>query len=97
VFLHVPYSYAVRLSDFSCWKHLETNSPYSLQREAKEMEKLLEEKDITFINPIDELIANNQETRMYYFLDIHFTPAWNRVLSDKSTPIINEIILGSLS
>jgi hypothetical protein len=92
IFLHIPYSYVVRPSDLSRWKNKSWENPYMLRRESIEVEKALEQQNIAFVNPIDDLISKDKDTRMYYFLDIHFTPAGNRVLAEKVIPVINDLI-----
>jgi hypothetical protein len=92
IFVHVPVSYVVRPADLSRWAHRKVKDPHMLRIAAKEMEMLLEEESIPFINPLDELIAKDKDTRTYYFLDLHFTPAGNKVLAEKSIPVIQQLI-----
>lgn len=95
VFLYVPVSYAVRPADARRWKHRMGKDPYVYRREAKEMETLLSKHEIPFVNPTDELVIRDKETRMYYWLDIHFTPAGNRALAEKAIPVVQALILQS--
>lgn len=95
VFLYVPLSYVVRPADMKRWKHRGVKDPYIFRRKAKEVETLLSKHEITLVNPTDELVIRDQETRVYYFLDIHFTPAGNKVLAEKAIPVIQELILRS--
>jgi len=92
IFLYIPFSYVVRPADMSRWTLTDLKNPYLLRTEAKEMEILLEQQNIPFINPTDELISKDKETRTYYFLDLHFTPAGNKVVAEKSIPVIQKFI-----
>jgi len=92
IFAHIPVSYVVRPADLSRWAHRKVKDPHMLRVAAKEMEILLEQASIPFINPLDELIAKDKDTRTYYFLDLHFTPAGNEVLAEKSIPVIQKYI-----
>jgi len=92
IFLYVPFSYVVRPADLSRWTATDLKNPYLLRSEAKKMEMLLEQENIPFVNPTDELISKDKETRTYYFLDLHFTRAGNKVLAEKSIPIIQKCI-----
>ena len=47
------------------------------------------------MNPTNELIIRDKDTRMYYFLDIHFTPDGNMTLAEKAIPVIQDLILRS--
>jgi len=94
VFLHVPYSYVVRPEDSSRWEHIkEFKTSEEMKRSSKEIGKLLQKMNISYVNPLDELIEQDKLTRMYYFLDIHFTPEGNKVLADKATPVIQKLML----
>ena len=92
VFLHVPFSYVVRPGDLSRWTVQNPKDPLQLLKAAREMEILLNREGILFVNPTDELISKDKETRTYYFLDLHFTPAGNKVLAGKAIPIIQKVI-----
>jgi len=92
IFLYIPFSYVVRPADLSRWTLTDLKNPYLLRTEAKEMEILLEQQNIPFVNPTDELISKDKETRTYYFLDLHFTPAGNKVVAEKSIPVIQKFI-----
>ena len=92
VFLHVPFSYVVRPADLSRWTVQNLKDPLELRKAAREMEILLNQEGIPFVNPTDELINKDRETRTYYFLDLHFTPAGNKVLAEKAIPIIQKFI-----
>ena len=92
IFLYIPFSYVVRPADLSRWTLQNLKNPYLLRNEAKEMEMLLEQQNISFVNLTDELISKDKETRTYYFLDLHFTPAGNKVVAEKSIPLIQKVI-----
>jgi len=92
IFLHIPFSYVVRPANLQRYTITNLKDPYLLRNEAKEMEMLMEQENIPYINPTDELVSKDKETRTYYLLDLHFTPAGNKVLAEKSIPIIQKII-----
>ena len=95
VFIYVPYSYVVRPSDLSRWEVHGFYNPYELRSKAKKINSLLDEHSVPFVNPADELIHKDEETRMYYFLDIHLTPAGNMVVAEKTIPVIRELLNSS--
>lgn len=92
IFLHIPFSYVVRPSDLSRYTISNLKDPYLLRNSTKKLEMLLEQQGIPFVNPTDGLISKDKETRTYYFLDLHFTPAGNKVLAEKAIPIIQHFI-----
>jgi hypothetical protein len=96
VFLHVPYAYVVRPDDLSRWKHRRWENPYVLRRAANELEKVLKQNDVLFVNPLNDLISKDKDTHVYYFLDLHFTPAGNRVLAEAASPRIRKMLSSGL-
>lgn len=92
VFIYIPFSYTIRPNDTSRWKHLGYINPYKLRNETDKIEKLLHKYSVPFVNPINRLISEDKKNRMYYFLDVHLTPAGNRGIAEESLPIIQEII-----
>lgn len=44
------------------------------------------------ISPMAELIAAGEGERLYYWLDIHLTPAGNRVVADAVMPEIQRAV-----
>ena len=44
------------------------------------------------INPTGTLVDRDQNTRMYYLYDIHFTPAGNQAVADYVLPLIQEAV-----
>jgi hypothetical protein len=95
VFIFVPFSYVVRPKDVSRWKHLEFLNPTKLQERVKQVQHTLEKDSVLFIDPTDELIEHDRQTRMYYFLDIHFTPAGNKAVAEKAITGIQKLLDGN--
>jgi len=91
-FLYIPYSYVVHPEDRARYSHGNTIAPGELRNLSAEIESLLAENSITYIDPTGPLVDKAANDRMYYFLDVHFTPAGNKVLADLSVPALQRLI-----
>lgn len=91
-FLYVPVSYVVHPEDRARFALKEVAAPDKIRELSERIESLLTENSITFIDPTDAMVDKATNSRMYYFLDIHLTPAGNKVLADQSIPILQRLI-----
>jgi hypothetical protein len=91
-FLYIPYSYVIHPEDRARYSHGQTIAPGELRRLSAEIESLLAENSITYIDPTAALVDKSASERMYYFLDVHFTPAGNKVLADRAIPALQQLV-----
>ena len=91
-FLHIPYSYVIHPEDLGRFTHLEASAPAEARQLSAKLETLLARDSIMYIDPTDALLEKAKTTRMYYFLDVHFTAAGNKVLADVATPYLQQLI-----
>jgi hypothetical protein len=91
-FLYIPYSYVVHSEDRARYSHVGTNAPNETKNLSAKIESLLAENSIIYIDPTDALVDKAANSRMYYFLDVHFTAAGNKVLADQSIPVLQRLI-----
>ena len=94
-FLNIPFSYVVQPEDTKRFSHQTIDSPAELNARTRDVEKVLRQSGISYISPLDELIANAGKERQYYFLDVHFTPAGNETVAGYAAPRIAELIAKS--
>jgi hypothetical protein len=91
-FLYIPPSYVVHPEDRGRYAHGEVSAPDEIRELSARIKSLLAENSIVYIDPTDALIDKAANNRMYYFLDIHFTAAGNKVLADLSIPVLQRLI-----
>ncbi len=97
VFLYVPLAYVVRPGDMVRVSHQGTHKdPLAERSMTREVQRMLIDNGINFVDLTDALIHGDAKTRMYRLYDIHFTPEGNRVAADTATPIIQGIINESI-
>ena len=88
VFLHIPVSYAIRPSDAARWKHLGHHDPEQQRQQMAALAGQLDRASIAFVDPTNALLEGDAAARMYYFLDIHLTPAGNAAVAAAAGPVI---------
>lgn len=91
-FLHVPYSYVVHPEDSARFAHLDASAPGEARELSARIKNLLADNSIVYIDPTRALVDAAAASRMYYFLDVHFTAAGNRVLADHAVPLLQQLI-----
>jgi hypothetical protein len=81
VILYIPLSYVVHAEDRRRWSHI---APPDAEAEAlaEELTGLLDPSRVTYINATPTLADAGRRDRMYFWLDIHLTPAGNRIVAD---------------
>lgn len=93
VFVYVPLAYIVRPADIIRVKHQgKYKDPLAERGKTREVQKMLNDNGIYFVDLTDALVQADGKTRMYHLYDIHFTPGGNQVAADKATPIIQQAI-----
>jgi hypothetical protein len=85
--VHFPLSYCVHRGDISRWKHL---GVIDVDGQISFNEKFcgyLSQQGIPCLNITQELIgeAQHSQERLYYWLDIHWTPKGNRIAAQSVT------------
>ena len=91
-FLHIPFSYVVHPEDLARFSHLEANAPDEARKLSERTERLLAENSIIYIDPTNALVDAAASSRMYYFLDVHFTAAGNKTVADMAVPVLQGLI-----
>ncbi|GMR18019.1 MAG: hypothetical protein BMS9Abin33_0419 [Gammaproteobacteria bacterium] len=91
-FLYIPTSYVVHPEDRGRYALKVVSAPDEIRKLSARIESLLAENSIIYIDPTDALVDMATNNRMYYFLDIHFTAAGNKVLADLSIPVLQRLI-----
>jgi hypothetical protein len=93
-FLYVPFTFVVHPDDAPRWRHMypgEVDPPGLRQRIRAEV-TALRQRGLTVIDPIDRLIEAGRRERMFYWLDIHFTPAGNRVVASEAVATLGPLV-----
>ncbi len=91
-FVHLPLSFMVHPEDKSRWRHiLRIDSAAARARTRADVEAV-RARGITMIETTDALVKQAGAERLYYWLDIHLTPAGNRVVADQALPILRELV-----
>ena len=93
VFVQIPMSYVVKPADitrFATYGRVET--PLEAREKAALFTSTLKSNGVDMINPTGTLVDRDQNTRMYYLYDIHFTPAGNQAVADYVLPLIQEAV-----
>jgi hypothetical protein len=88
VFLFIPLSFVVHPEDAPRWSHLVDADPESTRAGIRADVAALREHGHTIVDASEALIAHRDEERLYYWLDIHLTPAGNRVVAEALLPVL---------
>jgi hypothetical protein len=82
----------VQPEDASRWSHIDDASPMRARRDVAVAAEALQTAGIELIDTTEDLIARADDERLYYWLDIHLTPAGNRVVAQTATPRLAQLI-----
>lgn len=82
-FVHLPLSYQVHVGDTGRFWDRGAIDPFAERIELTATIAKLEEAGLPMILPLDALIAEGENERMYFWLDIHLTPDGNRVVAEE--------------
>lgn len=92
VVVHFPLSYVVHRSDISRWSHLGVRNVEDQVRANEEFCAFLRARSVSCVNLTDALAkeAERSPERLYYWLDIHWTPKGNRVAAETVARLLQE-------
>jgi lysophospholipase L1-like esterase len=88
LFVHIPLSYVVHPADLPRWKHLGATDSVSPREEAARRVEALVARGIPIVDATPALRAAGGSERMYYWLDIHLTPAGNAAVTETLLPLV---------
>jgi hypothetical protein len=91
-FLFVPLSYMVHPQDAPRWTHLGDVDPERDLARLRTSVAAVRAAGHTLIDPTDALRAQAGAERLYYWLDVHLTPAGNRVVADAAAPALRDLL-----
>lgn len=82
--LYFPLSYAVHPQDMSRWRHLGVRNVQAQQEFDRAFAGCLEQRGICTVDVTPALLeaASASNQRLYYWLDVHWTPAGNAVVAE---------------
>jgi hypothetical protein len=89
-FLYLPLSYIVHPGDAGRWWARGRVDPVGERELLAGAVSEIGGRGFTLIDPTPRLIEAGAAERMYYWLDIHLTPAGNRVVADAAIPVLAE-------
>ena len=91
-FVHIPLSFMVHPKDESRWRHIIRLDPAAARARTRAEVKAIRARGLTMIETTDALMKRAHAERLYYWLDIHLTPAGNRVVAEQAMPILRELV-----
>lgn len=92
VFLYIPMSFVVHPEYAPRWRHITEVDPAASRAWSRAQADALRERGIAFIDTTARLIAAGEREPMYFWLDVHPTPAGNRVIADAAVDALEELI-----
>lgn len=95
VFVRIPYSFEVHPEDTPRWRHLGVEDPYAPRAEATRRIGALRARGIPIVDAGPDLLAHASDGRMYYWLDIHLTPAGNAAVADALLGLLEPVLPGT--
>ncbi len=91
-FVHIPLSFMVHPKDESRWRHIVRLDPAAARARTRVEVEAMRARGLTMIETTDALMEQADAERLYYWLDIHLTPAGNRVVAEQALPILRELV-----
>jgi hypothetical protein len=91
-FLYVPFSYIAHPDYVVRFSGSKTQPRELLTDFSKRVRKLLGQRGWLYIDPTDALVEAGKSDKMYNYLDVHFTPAGNRVTAEVAIPELQRLI-----
>lgn len=92
-FLYLPYSYQVHTEDVGRFADVHSEDIPIGRRQIAETIQRLKERGVAILDTLPPLLASSEKERLYFWLDIHFTPAGNRIVAQAAVPFIRDLIL----
>jgi hypothetical protein len=96
-FIHVPLSFMVHRGDVARWKHLIDADPSTARSRVEQEVAALRERGLPIVATTRALTEAGREARMFYWLDIHLTPAGNKVVAETALPILQAMVDSAVS
>jgi hypothetical protein len=91
--VYLPLSYIVHPADAPRWWSRGRVDPEAERgRLVEASAEIRSQGRALLIDPTERLITAGESERMYYWLDIHLTPAGNRVVAEVAIPILDEVL-----
>jgi hypothetical protein len=97
VFIHIPLSFMIHPKDWSRWSHLTDIDPPTALANTRAGIAAVQQRGVEIVDTTQALTEAGREERMYYWLDIHLTPAGNRVVARTALPLIERIAMREAS
>jgi hypothetical protein len=91
-FIYLPYSFAVHQEDIVRFPGLEPADIPITKRRIRSGIEAVRARGIEILNTLPALEAAASNERLYYWLDIHFTPVGNHVVADLAIPFVQRIV-----
>jgi hypothetical protein len=92
IFVFIPYSYNIRYRDISRFSHQNIHYSKNDVRQTQAKIKRFNDFGVPFVDPTEALLKNDKQERMYYFLDVHLTPAGNRIVAHEVLSVIYKLL-----
>lgn len=90
--LFLPVSFVVHPEDSPRWEHVMETDPLGARKRIREAISVLRAEGLVVIDPTEALIRRSSRGRLYYWLDIHLTPAGNLVVAEEAVPQILDLM-----
>jgi len=92
LFVYIPLAFVVHPADLPRWRHLGLTDAVAPRLEAERRVAALRERGIPIVDATAALRAAGATRRMYYWLDIHLTPAGNAAVARALLPLVEASI-----
>ena len=94
VFVHLPLSFLVHPEDLPRWSHILDTTPAEARANTRAGVEAVRARGVPIVDATPALIEAGRGERMYYWLDIHLTPAGNRVVAEAAMPVVQALVDG---
>lgn len=91
-FLYLPFSFAVHPQDVGRFPGIRSKDVERIRNRIRGGITALKSRGVHVLDTAPALIASADTARLYYWLDIHLTPAGNRVVASQATEFLEPII-----
>ena len=85
-FVYIPLAFVVHPEDLPRWRHIGVADALGPRVESARRVAALRERGIPIVDATDLLLERGRSQRMYYWLDIHLTPAGNAAVAEAALP-----------
>ena len=91
-FIYLPYSFAVHPGDIVRFPGVVPEDVPITRSRIQSGIEAIERRGIPILNALPALMDHAAGHRLYYWLDIHFTPDGNRIVADIAVPFLQAIV-----